>query len=237
MVAFLLELYRYLTCIASISPISFHLDPRVAAAPTDRGIQPVPSVDSVQSIHPLFGVALPLYQCLRRINRLAAPRHSLTAAAFRDEARAIDLALQSWDPPAEARSVDSIEIRAAAFAVQWSAILRLRQVAPIVHPTTGSADHLQGVADHILSAVSLIRPGSKVEAHLLFPLFMAGVASTSKASRLTVEYRINVIKTTVGFGHIAAAQRLLNDLWRSTNNGASVPWEHLAELQPSLLLF
>lgn len=43
---------------------------------------------------------------------------------------------------------------------------------------------------------------------------MAGVGSMTKASWLTVEYRLYGMETNVGFGNIVVAHRLLGEIWR-----------------------
>ena len=153
-----------------------------------------------------------------------------------EEAKNIELALQSWSPledPSLSRQIT--EARAAAFATQWAIIMRLQQVT---QPTINDNKQVKKATDNILSALSLIRPGSELEAHILFPLFMAGIGSNTKVNRLTVEYRINVMETILGFRNIVLAHRLLDDIWRCSNEGISVNWEHLMrEKYPNLVFF
>jgi transcriptional activator protein UGA3 len=194
-------------------------------------------------MHPLFGFGSDLYHCLARINHLAirleADPPLLSGEAYQDaqaEAQAIELALQSWAPPDGDLSVNRDEATATAFAVQWAAMLRLREIAPFQHGD--GIDRNQGPIDYILSAVSLVRSGSQAEAHFLFPLLMAGVFATTKASRLTLDVRLNMMKTTIGFGHIACGHRLLDQVWRRANKGEKWRWRDLMRLvAPGLILF
>ncbi|KAF7557265.1 hypothetical protein G7Z17_g803 [Cylindrodendrum hubeiense] len=73
-----------------------------------------------RGVHPLFGIAPTLYECLARTNRLEK-RKGMDAnpETIRIEAEAIDLALQSWSPP-DTNVLVGPEPRAAAFARgQW----------------------------------------------------------------------------------------------------------------------
>lgn len=49
---------------------------------------------------------------------------------------------------------------------------------------------------------------------IFYFLFMAGVGGASKANRLMVEYRLQGMETTLGFGNIFGAHRLLDNVWR-----------------------
>lgn len=172
-----------------------------------------------------------------RYVRAAGPRGEAQREELFQEARQLDYFLHGWDPPTDDGAVDTVEARAAAFAVKWAAIIRLHQAVPDLREVAGGTVD-QNLANNILSAVSLIRPGSHIEAHMLFPLFMAGVESTTKANRLTVEYRINIIQTTVGFWNIQSAHRLLDEIWRRMNNRQTVKWDDIAEqVSPGLILF
>ncbi|ROV86871.1 hypothetical protein VMCG_10802 [Cytospora schulzeri] len=232
----LIELYNYLSCITSVTSdrVPGLFRGRVHLWVTDEDPESRP-------IHPLLGISTSLYESLARINKLAARRHQLNEdrqAELEAEAETIELELQSWQPfgcDAAVQSRSATEARAVAFAVQWAAIMRLQQVARRLEN-----DDLQikKASDNIRSALSLIRPGSEMEAHLLFPLFMAGVGSMTKASRLTVEYRLNVMETTIGFGNIFTAHRLLDEFWRRTNKGERLDWEELARTRyQGLVLF
>lgn len=230
---FLIDLYDYLCCMGSITQdiVPQPLSQRI-------GLMDV----GPSGIHPLFGVGSDLYHCLARINQLAvtARTYGSPSEASRDslheQARDIELALQSWAPPDGDLSVNRDEAKAAAFAVQWAAMLRLREISPVGHDD--GVDRNQGPIDYILSAVSLIRSGSRAEAHLLFPLLMAGVSATTKASRLTLDVRLNIIKTTIGFGHIACGHQLLDEVWRRANKGEQWQWKDLMRIvAPGLILF
>lgn len=186
-----------------------------------------------RGIHPLFGIARNLYTSLNSINKLAARRRTshesmVDTAMFSSEARDIELSLQGWTPPDEPNDARELrEVTAAALAIQWAALMRLQQV---MHGNAVSDRKVQTAVENILSALSIIRPGSQVEAHILFPLFMAGVGSTTKANRLTVEYRLNIMETTVGFGNITGAHKLLDSIWQRMNEGERfVDWELLMQ--------
>jgi transcriptional activator protein UGA3 len=191
-----------------------------------------------QEVHPLFGTSASLYQTLPSINQIADQRlnGSANEDSIKERAQEIELLLQSWAPPEEtSRNRYLAEARAAAFATQWALILRLNQGA---RRLKSDDPQITKAANNILSALSLIRPGSEIEAHILFPLFMAGVGSITKPNRLTVEYRLSIMETTIGFGNISIAHRLLDELWRRANDGDMVDWEVLMRAKyPGLVLF
>ena len=224
---FLYDLYGFLSCI-----INFTYDGRTEL---HNYVQAIPvrmhRQRSRPKIMPLTGVANDLYESLGNINDLASRRASRsdtesTQTEFLSRSRDIELTLQAWTPGKAGENNRSFqEVNAAAMAIQWAALMRLHQVVcgnDITHPK------VQTAVENILSALSLIRPGSKVESHILLPLFMAGVGSTSKANRLTVEYRLKIMEATVGFGNIIGAHRLLDSLWQSMNDGVdNLDWEML----------
>ena len=235
-IEFLIELYNYLCCIASMTSDNV---PQPFGQTLKLGIS-----RNGGAIHPFFGIAVELYECLVRINRLATMNASnsqliMNYEDFKTEAEAIELQLQSWVPfePNDGTVLDMSEARAAAFAIQWATMLRLRQLMPPENTDSRDA-HFKGPTDHIISAVSLIRPGSRTESHLLFPLFIAGTSCTTKASRLTIEYRINIMERTIGFGNVLAAHQILDEIWRQYNRREIVQWEELvATRTPGLVLF
>ncbi len=227
----LIELYNFLCCIASITCDSV---PRPYGS-----ILRLSTACQQTTIHPLFGISTCLYEYLASANRLASriangPSLS-TLGDLREEAQVIELDLQSWNPPDNANSSRLMaEAQAAAFAMQWATMIRLLQPTrklKIDHP------QIKKAADNILSALSLIRPGSELEAHILFPLFIAGVCSMTKPTRMTVEYRLNIMETTIGFGNIKLAHQLLDEIWRRDNKGEIVDWEDLMRTKyPGLVL-
>lgn len=229
-VSVLVELYNYISCIASVTSKRV---PEVFGHQLQ--LTPVQDSSGLVLIHPLFGISTSLYQSLSRINQLAARNNQIPQDPLFNleaEAEKIEIELQSWQPPPDCevtgqQSRTLTEARAMAFSVQWAAIMRLHQVARGQAEKNGP--QIKKASDNILSALSLIRPGSEMEAHLLFPLFMAGVGSMTKASRLTVEYRLNVMEATIGFGNIFTAHRLLDELWRRTNEGERPDWEDLVK--------
>ena len=191
----------------------------------------------LERTHALFGCEPELYRYLARINRLSRQRSRLTGLdsleTIQLQAQAFEADLQSWGGLSD---LDSEE-KAAACAVRWALILRLREVAwPCVETTS---TYIQGPVNNINMALSLIRPGSQAESHLLLPIFLAGVNSVTKASRLVIEYRVNVAEKTIGFGSVAAIHHLLDDLWRRANSGREpVLWHDVVQNQmPGLMLF
>lgn len=187
--------------------------------------------------HALFGCEPGLYRYLIRINRLASQQPHSTNSEFSEalqaQALSLEAKLKRWEG---LNDVDSEE-KAASCAVRWALILRLQEVA---WPELDRASsEIQGTVNNINNALSLIRPGSRAEAHLLFPIFMAGVGSTTKASRLVIEYRVNVAEKTMGFGSVAATHHLLDDLWRRANTGGkNQTWYDIVQSKmPGLMLF
>ncbi|KAH7323462.1 fungal-specific transcription factor domain-containing protein [Rhexocercosporidium sp. MPI-PUGE-AT-0058] len=230
--SFLIDLHKFLCCIAAITPTSTLSVLNSAAVPQlDTG-----SVCSTNLVHPLFGLAREMYSAVNRISQLAARRnnheglHSQQDPALDAEARDIELCLQGWNPQRENPDIDgrkSREVSAAASSIRSAATMRLYQV---MYGHDVSSGEVQSWVDSILSALSLIRPGSLLENHILFPLFMAGVGSATKANRLTVEYRLNIMETTIGLGNITGAHRVLDTVWQKMNDGQSaVNWEQLME--------
>ncbi|KAK6084184.1 short chain dehydrogenase reductase family [Seiridium cupressi] len=228
---FLVDLFDYLCTVAGITSDSTPM-------PFCRKLGLLKSGPS--GIHPLFGIASQLYTSLAHVNQLASNQgtssHSIQAS-FRKEVEAIELSLQSWSPlEAASKSPEMAEARAAAFAVQWAVVLRLREVAPLLVET--EHNQTRGPVDHIISALSLIRPGSQTEAHMLFPLFMAGVFSNTKAARLTLEFRVNLMRNNIGFGSIANAHQTLDEVWRRANRGETYHWKDLMRSKiPGMILF
>ncbi|VUC20758.1 unnamed protein product [Clonostachys rosea] len=228
----LIDLYDYICCAASLTcdkvPPTFLLRSRADF------------VDGGSSIHPQYGLSATLYKCLHHCNqvscRLRREGCFISQEEIEDEIKDIELALQSWSPLEDlSPSRQMREARAAAFATQWAIIMRLRQV---MQPTVSDNPQMGKATDNILSALSLIRHGSEMEAHMLFPLFMAGVGSHTKVNRMSVEFRIQVLETTLGFRNIVLAHRLLDEIWRRSNEGIDTNWEHLMrEKYPNLVLF
>lgn len=227
--SFLFELYNFLCCITTITSDK---SPFVSAEAVGGPVLIQPRVRR-HGIHPLLGIAGPLYLSLNRINKLASRRMSLQGTAveqanFLSEATDIELSLQGWTPDEEcSNNRDLREVTAAALAIQWAALMRLYQV---MYGNDVSARRVQTAVENILSALSVIRPASIAEAHILFPLFMAGIGSTTKANRLTVEFRLNIMETTLGFGNLSGAHRLLDNIWQRMNEGeVGVDWERLMQ--------
>jgi len=164
-------------------------------------------------------------------------RNSPSEAYLLSTAENIEKSLQTWPPPNhEAENTALREVTALAIATKWAALMRLHQVVSgynVTHPKVKAA------VTNILSAVSIIRPGSKTEAHILFPLFMAGVGSAMKSDRLTVEYRLRLMETIIGFGNINGAHRALNAIWQRMNAGEmAINWLLLLETSyPEIVLF
>jgi hypothetical protein len=72
----------------------------------------------------------------------------------------------------------------------------------------------------------------------LLPLFMAGIGSMTKPSRLAVEYRSNILEPIIGLGNIGVAHRLLDEVWRRANEGDKVDCRVLMRSKyPWLVLF
>lgn len=232
----LIQLYNYLCCIASITceqvPEMYGTQLQISHGERTGDAD-------AWSEHPLFGLSASLYQSLALINKLAARLSSgsiiSSAEDVRKEVQDIELALQSWslpDEPCQCRHMT--EARAAAFAMQWAVMIRLQQAT---RQPERDDRQIKKAVENIFSALSLIRPGSAVEAHMLFPIFIAGIGSMTKPYRLTVEYRINIMETTVGFGNISVAHRLLTEIWQRANDGDFVDWEVLLRTKyPGLVL-
>lgn len=222
----MVDLYNYLCCVTSVTAHDVPLP-----------LFEEQSILEDSSFHPLFGVAANLYKTIPLIGQLTQKMRNLPAitAEIVQQAQEIELCLQSWTPGEDAADNRRFsEARAAAFATQWALMLRLKQVMKNLNN-----DDLQitMAANNIQSALSLIRPGSEIESRILFPLFMAGVGSVTKPNRMTVEYRLKIMESIIGFGNISVAHKLLDELWRRSNNdGNTVDWEDLKETQYSGLV-
>lgn len=221
-VGFLADLYDYICCVAAIA--------------SDKA--PSPSEESVKTarlgpsgINSFYGIAFPLYMSLSQINYLASKinaAHSFLYENLRSQAEAIELSLQQWTPSeSNDKCTEMVEARAAAFEIQWAVILRLREVVPLT--VAEERNQTRGPIDHITSALPLIRPGSPAESRMLFPIFMAGIFSDTKSARLTLEFRINMTKSTIGFGSITIAHQTLDESWRRVNRGEKGQWRELMQ--------
>ncbi|ETS75479.1 hypothetical protein PFICI_12423 [Pestalotiopsis fici W106-1] len=223
---FLIDLYNYICCVSSVT------SPDVPHVWGKRF-----GLYRSNATHALFGCEPGLYMCLARINRFLHQRSRLKTResldALQCKVLAMEAKLQNWE---SLRDIESEE-KAAACTLRWAMILRLREVKWPSLETASS--QIQEPVSNINLALSLIRPGSQAESHLLFPMFMAGVGSISKASRLFIEYRIHVAEKTNGFGSVNAVHRLLDILWRSENNGGEAgAWQDIvAGEMPGLVLF
>lgn len=131
----------------------------------------------------------------------------------------IEVQLKQWnliDTIVADLDIHQREALSAAGAMQWATLLVLYQ------KTEGSQvpnAKVQEAVDKIISAISMIKPGSMIESILLFPLFMAGVSSINKSDRLTIEYRLSIMERTRGFGNIFASHKLLDIIWDRRNKG------------------
>ncbi|RDW66007.1 hypothetical protein BP6252_09642 [Coleophoma cylindrospora] len=221
---FLIELQEFLRTITGITTPNTLKTPEWLLS--EKPSRPI-------SVHPLYGVAHSLYETMNQINELAAKRTSRYDSAeielaFMSRGREIEMVLQGWSlPHGFENNQDDREVTAAALAFQWAALMRLRQ---IMNGNRAQHPSVKPSIEKILSALSIIRPGSRNEAHMLFPLFMAGLESTTKANRLTVEYRLNIMETTIGFSNITGVHKLLDRLWHKSNDGdPNVDWETLIQ--------
>ncbi|KAH7028759.1 fungal-specific transcription factor domain-containing protein [Microdochium trichocladiopsis] len=203
-------------------------------------------------IHPLLGIAAGLYAILAQINQFGIRHHQLTslerqssARELKAEAASIEQALEDWKPTRDQQgdvkslSQDMAEARAVASAVQCAAKLLLHDLSrnDAEGEETSSSQKTQGLVDNILSALAFIRPGSPMNARMLFPLFTAGLFSTSKAHRLTLEFRVNLLNASLGFGSIAGAHQTLNVVWARANQGEPCQWrESMRSTAPGTVL-
>jgi transcriptional activator protein UGA3 len=189
--------------------------------------------ESICSIHPLVGLAGDLYNKLSEISLLAVRRMSRHASAtsaniFAAEAAQLEAYLKSWQAPkrGENRRLFNEAVYAAE-AIRWAALIRLYQV---VDGSAINPEKRQNAVNRVGYFISQIRPGSSLEAQLLFPLFMAGLSATRKAELLSIEYRITVLESTVGTGNITGAHKLLDLFWERSQWGTgNVDWEFLLQ--------
>ena len=189
--------------------------------------------ESIRSIHPLVGLAGDLYNKLSEISHLAVRRRSrhataTSASVFAAKAAELEAYLESWQAPRRGdnrRLFD--EAVFAAEAIRWAALIRLYQV---VDGCAINPEKRQNAVNYVEYFISRIRPGSSLEAQLLFPLFMAGLSATRRAELLSIEYRITVLESTVGTGNITGAHKLLDIFWeRSQWETGNVDWEFLLQ--------
>ncbi|KAL4735386.1 fungal-specific transcription factor domain-containing protein [Aspergillus similis] len=210
----IVAIYNYLSCVTSVM--------------SDRapGQYRKPGPSNASLIDPLFGLSTSLFQSLVSLSRYSSrkPNRHITEPDPGD-IRMIEVDVESWRPPEIYEETPAFaEARAMGYALQQAIIMRLLQITQKLknnHPKMTKA------SEKILSALSLIRPGSNVECRMLFPLFMAGVGCMTKSHRLTIEYRLNVMETTIGFGCISLAHKILDEIWRKANHGQIVDWEDL----------
>ncbi|KFA71543.1 hypothetical protein S40288_06830 [Stachybotrys chartarum IBT 40288] len=186
---FLIDLYNYICCVGFTTS---------SDVPRPWGKRFGLHSTGPDGIHALFGSDPGLYKCLARINQLSRQQSLATDPGSHEKLRRKALTLEKdLQDCGGLRDIES-EDEAAACAVRWALILRLREIA---RPGLETASpQVQVLVNNINSAISSIRPGSRAESHLLFPMFMAGVGSITKASRLEIEYRVNIAEKTMGFG-------------------------------------
>lgn len=224
---FLLDLYKFICCKAMITCEKVPVMPSGFESLQD--VEP----ESISSIHPLVGLAGDLYNKLSEISHLAVQRMSRHATAtsagiFTAKAAELEAYLQSWQAPKYGHNRRLFnEAVYAAEAIRWAALLRLYQV---VDGCAINPEKRRIALNHVEYFISQIRPGSSLEAQLLFPLFMAGLSATRRAELLSIEYRITVLESTVGTGNITGAHKLLDLFWeRSQWGSGNVDWEFLLQ--------
>ncbi|PYI07544.1 hypothetical protein BO78DRAFT_417663 [Aspergillus sclerotiicarbonarius CBS 121057] len=233
---FLLDLYDLICCKTRIT---------CDKVPGLRGGYPLLSTYNERpnnSIHPLFGLAGDIYQLLNSITQVALDRTNPDTTPEQEavrftEAQKIEKRLQLWAVPARVKHPNDQLLRdssMAAEAIRWAALIRLYQVMgePYSNPTKP-----HNAAENILAVIAQIRPGSPVDAQLLFPLFMAGLSVSRKTERLQIEYRISLLESSIGLGNIAGAHQLLDTVWERSH-GDTLDWELLIRTEcPYVLLY
>ncbi|KAH7325562.1 fungal-specific transcription factor domain-containing protein [Stachybotrys elegans] len=223
-VEFLVDLYNYICCIAPVT---------TKDVPRPFGKRFGLYQPGENGVHALFGKEPALYSSIARVNRIISQQLAEHNSGSNPTLEAAERELQRWSHLQDANS----EHEAAAYAILSATVLRLREVSDPDLDIESS--RIQVPVNNITSALSLIRPGSPAESHLLFPIFMAGVNSITKASRLVIEYRITVAERTIGAGTVSAVHRLLDQLWRRVNNGGKVlGWREIKDDEmPGCVLF
>ncbi|KAL3479794.1 fungal-specific transcription factor domain-containing protein [Aspergillus californicus] len=230
---FLCRLFQFIDSTASITLGTSRL-----LLPFDSADESI--IEVAPTINPLYGLAQSCYGFLDRINTLVNDRSSILAerglSAWTHAIAEIEVQLKQRNPLKENMDVDHQEAIAAAGALQWATLLFLYQKT---EGSNASPPKLQEAIDMIISTISMIKPGSKMESRLLFPLFMAGVSSTQKGDRLNIEYRLSVMERTIGFGNIFTAHKLLDMVWPRKNSGdTGVDWLLIVrEEVPWMILF
>lgn len=233
---FLVDLFNHLCCMAMVTSA------KVASILETTPQEPVLKTKhplAIAEIHPFLGLAEDLYGCLRYINLLAAQRPQIVVPLddiyIASKLIVANEYLENWTPPSS--SGDKwyhIEAVAAAQAVRWGCVIWLQH---LMFGYSAPVESRQQAIDEVLSAVSQIRPGSAVESQLIFPLFIAGVTATRKAERLRIEYRLSVLESTFGMGNVAGVQRVLDAVWKKSNEGHNiVEWEVLLQQEHSGVL-
>ncbi|KPI45068.1 uncharacterized protein AB675_2604 [Cyphellophora attinorum] len=231
---FLADLCRYLCCVTSVTS---HLVPLPRSGlDRERGFD---LGSPTTELHPLFGVCDAFYDVVALISKLRREKRAREGRSDPTASQDMDTlmrALDGWSPPDTiGRSNEFGEAVAGAICMKWAAILYARWT--LLGEQTTTSDQIQTATRSILSELSLIRPGSHICTHLLFPLMMAGLGSFSKGDRLTVEYRLNLVEGLLGFGNITVLHKLLDEVWTRANRLEKVDWEYLLETTyPSLAL-
>lgn len=237
----LIELYKYLRDMASLTTSQ-------APPPMEKEIEYFHVFD--QGIHPLFGLCRPLYVYLTRINDLLPSNTAGSRMETTAELRRIEHELHCWHPPQAQVEILSgkgyanhhrSEAIAMASATRWAVLIYMchGEDPSVFQKDYEESTKVNDYVESIISDVSLVRPGSEMDARMLFPLFMAGLGSTTKSQRLTIAYRLNMMETTVGFRHITVAHEILDETWRKRLSGQEVPdWKIMAkETHRGLVLF
>jgi transcriptional activator protein UGA3 len=231
---FLADLCRYLCCVTSVTS---HLVPlTLSGFDREHGFD---AGSPTTQLHPLFGVCDPIYHLIAVISKLRRERSGREGSSDQTASQDVASLMQALDrwtaPDTTDRSNEFGEAIAGAVCMKWGATLYARWT--LLGEQTDTSDQIQTATRSILSELSIIRPGSHMCTHLLFPLMMAGLGSLSKGDRLTVEYRLNLIEGLLGFGNITVLHKLLDEVWTRANRLEKVDWEHLLQTTyPSLAL-
>ncbi|RAH54494.1 hypothetical protein BO85DRAFT_500496 [Aspergillus piperis CBS 112811] len=210
--SFCLQLFHYLDAMSTISRCK---PPLLRAVPLGD--------NSISGIPP------PLLEYLGRVNLLAAHRSrrvdDLSEIGFRTAAAHVRAQLDTWrvDYDATSTALVNSDANRATTAFEWAIRLRLHQIVDGYDPRHADVEN---ALSHILTAVLAIPYGSPVEGSLLFPLVIAGASCRdSMERRMVVKERLMVMESTLGFGHISHARRLLETVW--ADEGGDGNWARI----------
>lgn len=200
---------------------------------TDLGLP-----DAVDSY---FGIAFGVLHAIAKISSLSMDVQGLDAgrsdlgpfptAASRQEALEVERSLHCWTPT----QTHDHEIVAMALAYRSAALAYLYSRARDKFATHVVHHKIQAEVAQIFQEVANIPLGAYTDGSLLFPLFIAGTASSDVLQQEAIRTRMQYILHHRGFRNVTLALEVLEVLWMNhaacSNTSQSSPkWTEILDI-------